>query len=136
MSEPMAADELAAIKARCDAATPGPWVAAECAINAGPATIGCLWDKCEEDYDNAPANADFCAAARTDIPRLVAEVERLQRELAAAKEAVECVAMIQQSNGMMITKGGGTFSVFTLETWKDKRGPTLHAALTAATKGQ
>ncbi|MBK7865254.1 MAG: hypothetical protein IPJ65_42975 [Archangiaceae bacterium] len=57
--------DLAAIKARCEAATPGPW------FTAGEA--------------DTLADQKFIAAARTDVPALCDEVDRLRRELAASK---------------------------------------------------
>jgi len=87
---PLTAAELAEIEARCEAATPGPWKhdpdTAEMAID-GPreegvvAGCGC----CGSPFgvlDNtvAMANGTFIAHARTDVPRLLAEVRRLRME--------------------------------------------------------
>ncbi len=98
--------DLDAIKQRADAATPGPWYSTwndpittpisddedgtvirsedERVPPADRVVVGSIW------YDHSWAactqpNAAFIAAARTDIPALVAEVERLQRIEAAAK---------------------------------------------------
>jgi hypothetical protein len=96
--------ELCAIEARAAAATPGPWI----------------WDRSSDDWNHVlalrdcdareadvllctgdgerawgiitPADADFIAAARADVPSLVAEVRRVvaQRDrLAAAAEALQ-----------------------------------------------
>lgn len=79
--------DVKAIRERAEKATPGPWtihswgeitsfdvtqryVAQAIAINAG--------------YEVAKANADFIAHARTDVPALIDEIERLRRELADA----------------------------------------------------
>jgi len=64
---PMTEDELRAIEARCDAATPMPW-------NKGY--------PCEHDK----ATHDFALQARTDIPRLVAEVWRIRGALESIEE--------------------------------------------------
>lgn len=81
----MLAVELAAIKARCEAATPGPW-RGDCFLYdsegndllfGNGAGIGVF---CED------ADAQFAAHAREDMPRLVAEVERLQAVLAVREE--------------------------------------------------
>lgn len=72
--------DLAAIKARCEAAWPGPWVGTS-------ETVGYYDDgrwftlarmlAWEGPRVDGP-NAEFIAAARTDVPALVAEVERLR----------------------------------------------------------
>lgn len=65
MPEPLTDVDLAAIRERCDAAAPGPW------------------ELVAADWTITPHRADyvFIAAARTDVPRLLAEVERLQSEV-------------------------------------------------------
>jgi hypothetical protein len=65
----MTDDELTAIEARANAATPGPWKdnrAAGISGDGGEPVIG------------LPCNVDFVINARTDIPALVAEVRRLR----------------------------------------------------------
>lgn len=74
------------IKGRDKAATPGPWFynISETAIDSKEKSIVTP----EIDGQEFPVirmtyeDADFIAHARTDIPALVAEVERLQKELA------------------------------------------------------
>jgi hypothetical protein len=90
----MTPKELEAIKRRCEAATPGPWfgprlsddwppgwVAVYAAYESGEpipfAVIG-ICGRFEEESINE--NAEFIAHSITDIPALVAEVEKL-REL-------------------------------------------------------
>jgi hypothetical protein len=79
--------DLAAIRARADAATPGPWRAVDTRVSvdlhdhvvAGsyteiqPSRDGALVD---EHYD-----CDFIATARTDVPALVARVVALEAAL-------------------------------------------------------
>ncbi len=82
--------ELAEIKARADAATPGPWSAV---LGSGAhlctAIVGADGETVVADLlpdwvlaegcappDHVP-NLKFLEAARADVPRLVAEVERL-----------------------------------------------------------
>ena len=90
-SQPLTAGELSEIRARLDAATPGPW---ESFIEGRDHTsgddfirTGGLRDDCPDIYVQhesraAPAaDLDFIAHARQDIPRLLAEVERLRRRL-------------------------------------------------------
>ena len=82
---PLTNEELTAIKARCEAATPGPWkpyiegrdhVSGSSFIMTGEgATRGDdieLTGATEADYD-------FIAHARQDIPRLLEEVEELRK---------------------------------------------------------
>lgn len=67
---------LQEIKARADAATPGPWELYDNAggveVNDGNGTYFSVGND---------ADAEFIVHARTDIPTLVAEVERLKKAL-------------------------------------------------------
>ena len=84
----MTNEQLQAIKARCEAATPGPWepgtldymrVEVYQAPEA-PKVNPLRWQRaciCREARDQ---DADFIAYAREDIPALLAEVERLRGE--------------------------------------------------------
>lgn len=74
--------ELAEIKARADAAVPGPWVATEFADSYGwdlttPGEACWIANGGDDGAFDEKADAVFAAAARLDVPRLVAEVERL-----------------------------------------------------------
>jgi hypothetical protein len=89
--------DIETIKAREQVATPGPWgtkaslskdvfQAADVAITADRVAIGEMWEGCPGPGDLpyirfAAANAEFIAHARTDLPELVAEVERLRAAL-------------------------------------------------------
>lgn len=80
-------EELAAIEARCNAATPGPWksyiegrdhYAGSDFIMTGEG------DTRGEDIEMTgatQADQDFIASARQDVPRLLSEIQRLQDEL-------------------------------------------------------
>lgn len=80
-------EELEAIKARVEAATPGPWVdmgdtfyESVCSVpglHTGVTPI-CM----DPEGDDRPQDRAFIAAAREDVPALVAEVERLWELLA------------------------------------------------------
>ena len=88
--EPMTPEELDAIEARATAATAGPWTYEG---------SGCIHTRATEHYDpedeayvlevlrgpddpsRHTANGRFVAAARTDVPALVAEVRRLRTEV-------------------------------------------------------
>ena len=76
--------DLDAIEARAKAATPGPWprdfgrcdFSPEGCMSIGPLVT--MDDECDEERQ-AQADQDFIAAARTDVPALVAEVRRLTK---------------------------------------------------------
>jgi hypothetical protein len=81
------------IKAREQAATSGSWEAGGCPkrirqdLQSVYREVGCnggQWDVCR---DATPADAAFIAHARTDIPALIAEVERLTHENSALQNA-------------------------------------------------
>lgn len=91
MTQVLTDEDLQAIRARCEAATLGPW---ECGKYLGGAgylhrkadnlrgitQLGCI----ANFFINPTANVAFCAAARTDIPALLTEVERVTAERDAA----------------------------------------------------
>lgn len=70
---------LAEIKTREKAATPGPWNEEGWAL---PNEDG----EYIELTDDSPSDAAFIAHSRADIPALIAEVERLTKELSEIKE--------------------------------------------------
>src|SRR5689334_23740522 len=78
--------DLDAIEARTNAATPGPWFNDSHEIYAGentdiPAMSEWIGETCDPRRpDHGAANAAFIAAARTDVPALVAEIRRLTAE--------------------------------------------------------
>lgn len=90
----MTEDQLRAIEARADAATPGPWYAIP-----NPDWGGAGWRIARdpnEPWANfgqlayvAPQNGPFIAKAREDIPALVAEVRRLRGQVEALAGLVE-----------------------------------------------
>lgn len=82
MTNPLTESDLSEIEARCEAATPGKWFVYH--ADAGPTVqvpkgwVALLdWKCCGGTLDQR-ANATFIAAAREDVPRLVAEVRRLR----------------------------------------------------------
>lgn len=103
MQQPMTDDELAAIRARTEAATPGPWDAVKLYdvtdttyiegcdfgfngdINVEVERAGLEYPEWVMIGPESPqqkqihADAEFIAHARTDIPALLAEVERLRK---------------------------------------------------------
>lgn len=89
VTKPLTDDELRAMRERCDKATPGP-VTAKYPVNhdfvavrlfCGNTYIGSITNS-DMDDSKIAANAEFYSNARTDIPRLLDEVERLRAKLA------------------------------------------------------
>ena len=91
MSEDNITDrELAAMKARIEATTPGPWTSYFEGRDhtSGQSFIQTATEDIyisAEDYAGGGghycADQDFIAHARQDMPRLIAEVEKLQEQL-------------------------------------------------------
>lgn len=96
--------ELEAIEARANAATEGPWVIGREVRGSGDNTIGLDSGISHgallpvlpvastgfpfiEGPEQCEANARFIAVARSDVPALIAEVRRLQAEVAKWKAA-------------------------------------------------
>jgi len=80
----MTPSELAAIEARANAATEGPWLESGSQITASETDgDGRPWPWMVAS-DLAPNDCVFLACARADIPALVARVRELEAELAAA----------------------------------------------------
>lgn len=92
MIVPMTDQDLRELQARCDAASPGPWKAW---VEGRDHTSGSSFVQTgAEDIEMSGATTadfEFIAHARQDVPRLLAEVQRLQavikgREETKAKE--------------------------------------------------
>ena len=86
--------DLDVIKARCEAATPGPWYVDRGGEFDDP--YYSIPSVCRDRYgDNSlmvgsdKATAEFIAHARTDVPALVAEVERLRAEVEGLTDAYD-----------------------------------------------
>lgn len=86
-------DELRAIEERAAQATPGPWTKCEHRVTVCVRSAPCHEDKSSDEicWDVTSDDAAFIAAAREDVPRLCAEVRRLQGELGKAVELLESV---------------------------------------------
>jgi hypothetical protein len=81
----MTPEQLAAIKARADAATPGPWESATTGVWSD--IEGDLWvADTSHDYDAA-----FIAHAREDVPALLAEVDKWRARAEKAEAQVAAV---------------------------------------------
>lgn len=97
----MSADRLAEIKARCDAATEGPWEAKEGFTSDPMIEVYGQTVFINPDLDGDPiqpevwADVEFISAAREDVPWLLTLVESLTAErdaLAAQVTRVESLA--------------------------------------------
>lgn len=80
MTTPTTPNDLAAIEQRANAATEGPWVAHP---------DGLVWaDRPGDPVSGSTEieDAEFIAAARTDVPSLAAEVKQLRDELDLSRE--------------------------------------------------
>lgn len=85
MSAPLNPEELAAMEARCEAATPGPWNDRDELELRDPNGYAVVWfyppnTDLWEHQGTELHDANFIAHARTDMPRLIAEVKRLREE--------------------------------------------------------
>ena len=96
MTDPMPADRLAEIKARERETRDGPWILADANDGDGtpPMWVVATSEAEDEDCDWAvhihvgdKGVGKFIAMARTAVPELLAEVDRLTQELADAREA-------------------------------------------------
>jgi hypothetical protein len=97
----MTDEELQAIRARAEAATPGPWTEGvgkvaggetrELVIGADGRTIIAMayGGFGHPTPDCTREDRAFIAAARTDVPALLAEVDRLKAERMTEREAIE-----------------------------------------------
>lgn len=88
--------DIEPIKARAESATPGPWYhqqtfSGQHFVGAGPSDAPTPLALMHGSFAEQSRNAAFVTAARTDIPELIAEVERLRAEL-AEREAADEVA--------------------------------------------
>jgi hypothetical protein len=92
----MTPEELAEIKARVEAATDAPWVYDDEYGNVQCIVDNEYFDEHDKDvlgsgcelpgHSDLCANGTFIAASRTDVPALVAEVERLQGQVTMLRE--------------------------------------------------
>lgn len=78
------AARIAAIRERAAQATPGVWHAPDVITpyvsTAASEWLAQLWNKFEENFPNAEANAAFIAHSREDIPWLLEQLARADRD--------------------------------------------------------
>lgn len=89
--KPMTDEELDAIKGRLAAITPQPWMNQFGVIVAGEKTIAVAWCAGEVTREEQATNAAFIANTPTDIARLLAEVERLEKEADWLDESLDII---------------------------------------------
>lgn len=97
----MTDEELAAAKALCDAATSGPWVIVgrhdrgdgePFGIDSIDSMVDCIDPIVKADsgvYGPRGPDAEFIAASRTLVPKLIEEVERLKTEYVELDDAYQ-----------------------------------------------
>ena len=115
----MTAEDLAAMKARAEAATPEPWIYEEDKEGSSMGWIqglnkGAHYEESLFDVNGDSAqqyiNAEFCAHARTDLPALLAAYEALQKRCDEAegllKTALFYVEDSKQIGSLIATRAG------------------------------
>lgn len=101
--------ELEAIRKRAEQATEGPWELTNTGIGVtGMPRKEVLWATISEDIYGNKADVEFVLSARTDIPKLLAEVDRLNAVLDEEISEKEHVIMAQQMEiGRLYSKLNG-----------------------------
>lgn len=97
--------DLGAIKARAAAAQRGPWVCSQVADSTWWAVESgedSAWDDIAESISRAET-ANFIAHSRTDVPALIAEVERLREQVARVRHVLPGVHDKHQHDGRCLT---------------------------------
>lgn len=114
----MTRDQLDAIRARVEAATPGPWEPSSDTltwihVEAHGLTVAECRTYLNRQHTDAQndANAAFIAKAREDVPALLAEVERLTAEIKDAESDAE-LAETQLDEIVELVGEGGDGSAF------------------------
>lgn len=96
--EPLTVERLTEIEARANAATSGPWCTDAWEIYQGteyvPGISFWVGETCRgtADLEQDRADAAFVAAARSDVPELVAEVRRQAAEVASLNDSLTAAA--------------------------------------------
>jgi hypothetical protein len=95
--------DLDAIKARTEAATPGPWFSERCGDFDDPSFViaAVVRDRYGDNALNCGSDeplAVFLAAARTDVLELVAEIERLRQQVAVLTAKLESAERMRETS--------------------------------------
>ena len=86
----MTAARIAAARARCEAATEGDWYAigGDCEGHVGIPDWHLFTNR--EPYENAAADANFMAAAHTDLPQALDDLATLHEFVEAVRGGRKC----------------------------------------------
>jgi hypothetical protein len=101
VNAPLSEQQLAAIRAREAAAFRGPWYTDSLTEHDGSVSVGVATQDDTwiiELSDIAAADAEFIAAARSDVPALLAEVERLRAERDQFADRVDTLTAVAKGN--------------------------------------
>lgn len=122
----MTPDQLAALKAAAEAATPGPWfrpVANDTAIRSDDVDIAQTMGAYELEWERMEADAAHIAAANpAAILSLIARMEAAEADAARFRHIREAVSIFGANEDLVYLEWSG-------------RGETLGAAIDAAMKG-
>ncbi|MFH8380672.1 hypothetical protein ACH4E7_06980 [Kitasatospora sp. NPDC018058] len=92
MNQPQPATQpldLDAIQARADAATDGPWTVDDSEIEADIIAASGWIARTDSEFSEDRANAEFIAAARTDVEQLLARVRELEAETERLRDVLK-----------------------------------------------
>lgn len=108
----MTNDQLKEIRARADKATAGPWVFCKDSASKFWCWIIALtpypWNAiCQ--HKSSDADAEFIAHARTDIPALLEEVDRLRQKISVIEMAISDVCGAEGSHSISPAKVQATW---------------------------
>jgi hypothetical protein len=107
MSDLLTPEQLAAIRERAEKATVGPWHTDDAQddwVVVAPSGMVCdiAWEGCVDmahpergAVQNVAANATFIAAARADVPALLAHVAALSEELTEARRGFSTATLVR-----------------------------------------
>lgn len=144
--------DVAAIRARVEAATPGPWTWEPVGEMDNGWCLGVVWDAddqpltgrilpgsgevidsvCENVGASHFHDAEFIAYARTDVPALLAELDRLTTALAAERARVAAGLALAEAWAREAAAGRtGNGHALLVQTY-DGHARELRAALTTA----
>ena len=98
VAKPMSAERLEEIRGRAGGATPGPWEAEHCGYDVYETATD--YGDVVAECGLRVADARFIAHARTDVPALLAEVDRLRAQVADYENGINwgtsCIGCAKQ----------------------------------------
>ena len=98
--------DLAAIRARCEKATPGPWIVVkhldgDIDVYLSETCTLCMGTPTPGQETAQLADATFIAHTRTDLPRLLARLEEMQKTMESLKEELPRLLIPSQCGGSL-----------------------------------